>query len=278
MTFAKLSTALCAAAFLAACSTSSPPPASSASPAPAPSAAKPAGGAAAAPASGSAAQNLVDPSAVQAMKNMSAYLRTLQRYEVSLDLTGERVLSDGQKLMHSASADIEVAQPNRIRASTATATSRRVLNFDGKKVSVLFPDSNYYSSVDYTGTVGDLVSKLKADFGVELPAADLFVWGTSAAPFDNLQSAMNAGQAIVGGTLCDQYAFRQPGIDWQIWLSAGANPVPMKLVVTSLQDEARPQSVTEFHWNLKPSFKDSSFAFVPPAGAKAINMVPVKKQ
>ena len=278
MTFAKLSTALCAAAFLAACSTSSPPPAPSASPAPAPSAAKPAASAAAAPASGSTTQNLVDPSAVQAMKNMSAYLRTLQRYEVSLDLTGERVLSDGQKLMHSASADIEVAQPNRIRASTATATSRRVLNFDGKKVSVLFPDSNYYSSVDYSGTVGALVSKLKADFGVELPAADLFVWGTSAAPFDNLQSAMNAGQAIVGGTLCDQYAFRQPGIDWQIWLSAGANPLPMKLVVTSLQDEARPQSVTEFHWNLKPSFQDSSFAFVPPAGAKAINMVPVKKQ
>ncbi len=277
MTFTKLSTALCAAAFLAACSTSSPPPSSSsASTAPAPSAAKPAASTAAA--SGASQQNLVDPSAVQAMKNMSAYLRTLQRYEVSLDLTGERVLSDGQKLMHSASADVEVTQPNRIKASTATATSRRVLSFDGKKVSLLFPDSNYYSSVDYSGTVGDLVNKLKTDFGVELPAADLFVWGTSAAPFDNLQSAMNAGQAIVGGTLCDQYAFRQPGIDWQIWLSAGANPLPMKLVVTSLQDDARPQSVTEFRWNLKPAFKDSAFTFVPPAGAKAINMVQVKKQ
>ena len=151
MTFTKLSTALCAAAFLAACSTSSPPPSSSsASTAPAPSAAKPAASTAAAPAaaSGASQQNLVDPSAVQAMKNMSAYLRTLQRYEVSLDLTGERVLSDGQKLMHSASADVEVAQPNRLKASTATATSRRVLSFDGKKVSLLFPDSHYYSSVD----------------------------------------------------------------------------------------------------------------------------------
>ncbi|MBS0450615.1 MAG: DUF2092 domain-containing protein [Proteobacteria bacterium] len=277
MKFTKLSTALCAAAFLAACSTSSPPPSSSASAAPAASSA-PASSAAAAPAPAAQSQNLVDPSAVQALKNMGAYLRTLQRYQVTLDLTGERVLKDGQKLMHSASADIDVAQPNRIKASTATATSRRVLNFDGKKVTLLFPDTNYYSSVDYSGTVADLVQKLRADFNVELPAADLFVWGTPAAPYDNIQSAMNAGQAIVNGTLCDQYAFRQAGIDWQIWLSAGANPLPMKLVVTSLQDDARPQSVTDFRWNLKPSFKDSSFTFVPPAGAKAINMVPAKKQ
>lgn len=224
------------------------------------------------------AQNLVDPSAVQALKDMGAYLQSLRRYEVSLNHTGERVLKDGQKLMHSASANIDVAQPNRIRASTTTATSRRVLYYDGKKVSLQFPDSNYYSSVDFTGTVGELVERLKNNYQVELPAADLFTWGTPAAPFSNLQSAMNAGQAIVDGKLCDHYAFRQAGIDWQIWLSTGGNPLPMRLVVTNLADDARPQSITEFHWNLKPAFKDSAFAFTPPAGAKSVNMVQVKKQ
>ena len=273
MSIKKLSTVLCVAALLGACSTS--PPSSSASSS---AAAPAAGNASAAAASPAAAQNLVDPAAVQALKSMGAYLQSLKRYEVSLDHSGERVLQDGQKLMHSASAEIDVAQPNRIKASTSTASSRRVLNFDGKKVSLLFPDTNYYSSVDFNGTVGELVEKLRTGYGIDFPAADLFTWGTPAAPFDNLQSAMNAGQAVVGGTLCDQYAFRQPGIDWQIWLSTGANPLPMKLVVTSLEDDARPQSVTEFHWNLKPTFQDSAFTFVPPAGAKAINMVPVKKQ
>lgn len=274
MTFTKLSAALCAAALLGACS-STPPPSSSASPSP--SAGASASSAAPAATTAAAQKNLVDPSAVQALKDMGANLQSLRRYEVSLDATGERVLQDGQKLMHSASAIVDVAQPNRIKASTATASSRRVLYFDGKKVSLQFPDSNYYSSVDFSGTVGELVERLKSNYGVELPAADLFTWGTPAAPFDNLQSAMNAGQAIVDGTLCDQYAFRQAGIDWQIWLSAGSNPLPMKLVVTNLQDDARPQSVTNFHWNLKPTFQDSAFSFKPPAGAKAINMVQVKK-
>ena len=153
-----------------------------------------------------------------------------------------------------------------------------MLSYDGKKVTLLFPDSNYYSSVDFSGTVAELVGRLRSNYNVELPAADLFAWGTPAAPVEGLESAMNAGQAIVNGTLCNQYAFRQAGIDWQIWLSASGNPLPMKLVVTSLEDESRPQSITEFRWNLKPGFKDSAFTFVPPAGAKAIDMVQVKKQ
>lgn len=276
MTLMKFSAILSAALLLGACATS-PPPAASAAPA-----ASSAGtGRAAAPPAASAAasqQNTVDPAAVQALKSMGATLQSLRRYEVSLDLTGERVLQDGQKLMHSAQADVQVAQPNRLRARTTTSAVQRVMYYDGKKVTLQFPDANYYSSVDFSGTVGELVGRLKSNYGVELPASDLFVWGTSAAPFDNLQSAMNAGQAIVGNTLCDHYAFRQAGIDWQIWLSTGSNPLPLKLVVTNLGDEARPQSTTLFHWTLKPKFADSSFTFVPRSGAKSIDMVPVKKQ
>jgi hypothetical protein len=276
MTFTRLSAALCAAALLGACSSTAPPPPASSAPA---SPAAAASASAPAPTPATAQQkNLVDPAAVQALKDMGAYLQTLRRYQVSLDLTGERVLQDGQKLMHSASAELYVAQPNRIRASTSTATSRRVLSYDGKKVTLLFPDSNYYSSVDFSGTVAELVGRLRSNYNVELPAADLFAWGTPAAPVEGLESAMNAGQAIVNGTLCNQYAFRQAGIDWQIWLSASGNPLPMKLVVTSLADDSRPQSVTEFHWNLKPKFQDSAFTFVPPAGAKPVDMVQVKKQ
>ena len=59
----------------------------------------------------------VDPGAVQALKDMGAYLQTLRRFEVSTDLTGERVLADGQKLQHAASAVMQVERPNRLRAA-----------------------------------------------------------------------------------------------------------------------------------------------------------------
>ena len=60
--------------------------------------------------------NAVDPASIQALKDMGAHLLTLTRFQVSTGLTGERVLADGQKLQHTARAELDVARPNRLRS------------------------------------------------------------------------------------------------------------------------------------------------------------------
>ena len=87
---------------------------------------------------------------------------------------------------------------------------------------------------------------------------------------------MNAGQDFVGDDLCDHYAFRQGKIDWQIWITPGTKPLPRKVVITNRADEARPQSVSLYDWNLEPTFPDSVFQFTPPTGASKIEIVPLK--
>ncbi len=226
----------------------------------------------AAPATGSA----VDPAVVQALKDMGTHLQSLKRFGVSVDLSGERVLADGQKLQHTASADLDVARPNRLFALMSSARSTRELFFDGQTVTLFTPAQKYYASVDFSGTIAQVVGGLRSRFDVEVPLADLFVWGTDLAPLDKFDSAMNAGQDIIGGNLCDHYAFRQGSIDWQIWITTGAKPLPRKLVITDRSDDARPQSVSLITWELKPAFKDSVFKFTPPKGATRIELVPVK--
>jgi len=71
------------------------------------------------------AMNPVDPGAIQALKDMGAHLQTLKRFRVSIELTGERVLADGQRLQHGATADLDVARPNRMRVHMASARSER---------------------------------------------------------------------------------------------------------------------------------------------------------
>ena len=216
--------------------------------------------------------NAVDPASIQALKNMSAYLQTLNRFKVSTDLTGERVLADGQKLQHAASADIDVHRPNMLRARMFSPRAEREIFYDGKTATIAIPAQKAYSTVDFTGNVGELISKLEERYGVEIPMADLFLLGTPAAPLDKIESAMNAGQDFIDNELCDHYAFRQGNIDWQIWIATGSKPLPRKLVITNRSDEARPQSVQMFDWNLKPGFKDSVFKFTPPKGATAVEL------
>jgi len=222
------------------------------------------------------AGNAVDPAAVQALRDMGAHLQSLTRFSVATTLTGERVLADGQKLQHTATAQMDVARPNKLRAAMRSARSDRDLFFDGKTVTLWTPAQKYYASVPFTDTLGELVESLNERYGIEVPLSDLFVWGTPAAPLDKIESAMNAGQDFIGKDLCDHYAFRQGQIDWQVWITTGGKPLPRKLVIGNRADEARPQSVSLIEWNLKPAFGDAVFRFVSPKGATAIEIVPRK--
>lgn len=221
--------------------------------------------------------NAVSPASIQALKDMGAYLLTLRRFQATTEVTGERVLSDGQKLQHTAMATLDVSRPDKLKVRMESPRSLRELSFDGKVATLFIPAQKAYSSVEFGGTIGDLVQQLHEKYGVEVPLADLFLWGTDAAPVDRIQSGMVAGQDFVDGDLCDHYAFRQSDFDWQIWIKAGGKPLPRKVVITNRADEARPQSVSIIDWNLKPAFRDASFTFKPLKGMEKVPIVPSKK-
>jgi hypothetical protein len=228
-------------------------------------------------AGGGATANAVDPASIQALKDMGAYLQTLNRFEVSTELTGERVLADGQKLQHTATADMEVQRPNKIRVLMKSARNERQLIYDGTTLSLSTPADKHYGTLELEGgTLGEVIDRLESKYGMQIPLDDLFRFGTPSAQFDQFESAMNAGQDFVDGDLCDHYAYRTGKADWQIWIMAGSKPLPRKLVITNRADEARPQSVQFFDWNLKPAFKDAVFKFTPPKGSTKIEIVPVK--
>jgi hypothetical protein len=217
----------------------------------------------------------VDAESIQALKDMGAFLQKLSRFQVTSSVTGESVLEDGQKLQRSASAELQVQRPNRLRALMSSAGGERELIYDGKTATLYTPALKYYGSTEAADTIGGMIRQLEEKFGIDVPLVDLFIWGTEAAPIDKIESAMYAGQDFVDEEQCDHYAFRQPGIDWQIWIAAGDQPLPRKLVITNRGDEARPQSTSLLSWNLKPTFKDAVFAFKPPKDASRISIRPL---
>jgi len=218
----------------------------------------------------------VDAASIQALRDMGAFLQTLKRFHVSTEATGERVLADGQKLQHVATAELDVDRPNKLRAVIRNARSQREIIYDGKTVAFYTPAQKYYSTVEFSEPIGALIDKLEQRYGVQLPLQDLFLFGTPMAQLDKIESAMNAGQDFIDDDLCDHYAFRQGTIDWQIWISTGGKPLPRKIVITNRADEARPQSISVIDWKLKPTFKDSVFKFTPPPGATKIEILPRK--
>jgi hypothetical protein len=214
----------------------------------------------------------VEPAATDALKRMGAHLRSLKAFAVEATTTDEDVLDDGQKLQRESTATLLAKVPDRLRLHVSNDRHERLYLFDGKTFTLSAERANMYATLPAPRSIGQLATKLENDFGIDLPLADLFRWGSPQWEGTKFEAAMDAGPSVVGGTTCEQFAFRQEGMDWQVWIQKGDYPLPRKLVITTTNDPARPQHTAVYTWNLAPSFNEAAFVFEPPPGAERVSL------
>jgi hypothetical protein len=217
-----------------------------------------------------AASATVERDAIAALERMGAYLRSLKSFQVKTETTTDDVLENGMKVTHSGVTDLLAQTPNRLRAEVSSDLQDRSYLYDGKTFTLYAKRVGYYASVPAPATLAELADRLEDKYDLEIPLVDLFRWGGPKASTSQITVATDVGPASVDGVTCEHYAFRQPGLDWQLWLQLGDYPLPRKLVLTTTSDEARPQHTSTYNWNLAPSFDDGAFSFDPPPGAQKI--------
>ena len=219
----------------------------------------------------------IEPEAVAALQRMGQYLGTLRTFSVKGLATTEEVLPQGLKVRHDTNATMEVARPDHVRAEQTSDRRHRLIVYDGKTFSVYSKSSGYYAQEPMTSSVYELAGRIESEYALELPLLDLFAWADENAQRPQLQLARVVGLSTIAGVPCDQYAFRQDGRDWQVWIQRGAQPLPRRLVVTSTRNEARPQYTADYEWTLQPQIAPTAFAFTPPAGSISVPLKRVKE-
>ena len=212
----------------------------------------------------------VDPDAVDAVKKMGAYLRTLKVFQVLGAVTHDDVLEDGLIIQSSSKIDMLAVKPNRMRVEVISDERHRLYLYDGKTFTAWGRLNNFYATVPAPPTIAELFKQVNEKFDIELPLIDLFKWGTNEDDINKIKTAIDAGPTTVDGVTCEQYVFHQEGVDWQVWIQLGDYPLPRRLVITTLTDDARPQHTINLTWNLAPSFNEAAFIFDPPPDAKRI--------
>ena len=184
----------------------------------------------------------VDPEATAALERMGAYLRTLTAFEVRADTTIDEVDADnGQKLQFGGATTYRVRRPNAFYVETVTDRRHRQFYYDGSQFTVYSPRMKLYAQAAAPATIAETIALLEERYDINLPLTDLFYWGTPQADLSNMTAASHVGFARINGADCDQYAFRQGAVDWQIWIQRGDRPLPRKLVITSREEQGQPQ-------------------------------------
>jgi len=225
------------------------------------------------------AASAIDPDAMDALNKMGVYLRTLKSFQVIANVSTDDVLDDGQTIQFNSKVDLVSVRPDRLRVEITDDAGHRFFYYDGKSFTIYGEVVNFYATVPAPPTIAQLADDLSEKYDIELPLVDLFAWGAPGSEeAKRITAADDIGPSAVDGVTCEQYAFRQPGVDWQIWIQLGENPLPRKVVIRTLTDDAKPQHSETLAWNLAPSYSDNAFTFDPPPNAKRITLAEIKAQ
>lgn len=220
----------------------------------------------------------VAPEALQALRRMSAYLATLPAVELTSNTSLDVVTMQGQRVELDAVARYKIRRSNGFSIQVVSDRMERSYFYDGKQFTVYAPKLGFYATAAAPPTIRQTLDLLDEKFGIELPLEDLFRWNDPTDnPAQKLTSGFHVGTATIDGVETDQYAFRQPTVDWQIWIQKGPQALPVKVVIVDQVDPANPAYVARLSWNTSPTLTPDDFTFRPGKDAKLIHMSEVAR-
>ncbi|HWS41051.1 MAG TPA: DUF2092 domain-containing protein [Arenimonas sp.] len=215
-----------------------------------------------------------DKDALALLKSSLDYVASLQQFTVQSESTIEVVLINGQKIQFNNNASMALLRPNKLIAKRVGDIIDQHMYYNGNTFTLFNADSNVYATAKVPATLDGMLDTIRDQYDIIAPASDLMYKNAYERMTQSATSGFIVGQSMINGVLCNHIAFRSPGTDWQLWIEAGAKPLPRKFVVTSTDVEGSPQFEVQLkNWKLSPNLKATDFEFTAPTGTQKINFI-----
>ena len=216
--------------------------------------------------------NAQDNRAKKLLEEMANYLTSQNAISVTFDSDIEVVTSELEKIQFTSTGELRLVRPDKLRAHRRSGHADVDFAFDGTTFTVYDRKSNAFARLSAPGSFDQLVDRLRTDFSIEAPGADLFLSNVYDALTEDVLEAKYVGRGIVDGIECEHLAFRNLETDWQLWIESGPHPVPRKYVITSKAITGAPQYTLRIRdWRSDVPADNASFAFNPPVDAKEVD-------
>jgi hypothetical protein len=219
------------------------------------------------------------PSELQAMsilKKMSEFLAAAGRFSVTIRDGYDVVQESGQKIEFGEVRNVTVSRPDRLRIDVERSDGQKgLVIFDGKEITIYTADHNIYATTSRQGTLDQAIKYAVDDLKIRMPLA-LMLLSTLPSELDKLGvSADYVETTTITDVPCDHLAARTAGgVDFQVWVAQGSEPLPRRIVITYKDENGQPQFRADLsNWNLAPDVSDALFAFTPPNGAERIQFL-----
>jgi hypothetical protein len=219
-----------------------------------------------------AVEGRIDPRADAALHRMSDYLAGLRTFRFETTSVDELITKEGQKIQQLKQSTVAVRRPNALAIERTGPNGRATFKYDGKTFTLFGAQKNQYASTPAPANLDEAIDFARDRLGIDAPGGDLIVADPYNALIDGLKTGRYVGLEPIDGVMAHHLAITKDKVDWQIWIQDGAQPVPLRYVITSKDMPSHPQFTLELrHWQPDLSLPDSTFAFSPPSGAQKID-------
>ena len=204
-------------------------------------------------------------------ERMATFLAQAPRFSFVLESSYDVVQADGRELEFGATRRVAVRRPDRLRVDEVRRDGgRRGQVFDGREIRAFDLDANVYAVDPRQGTLKEVIDYMVDDLGMRFPLNEM-ITGELVEGLASARGALLVGEERIGDATCDHVAARGFGVDLQLWVQQGNEPLLRRAVVTYTEAAGRPQFRADLSdWNLDPELPESVFAFAPPDGAERI--------
>ena len=209
----------------------------------------------------------IEPEAMAALNSMGAYLRTLKAFQVRAATTTRTCSTTAKR-----SSRARHGPPRRARTACGrrwSATGRSGMYFyDGKTFTLFAQRVGYYATGRPRPRSASWSTGSKRNTASRSPRGPVPLGGTAPSAAD-IKSAADIGPSVVEGTTCEHYAFRQPGLDWQVWIQQGDYPLPRSWCS---RPDRRSTAAAHggLHLERDAVVQRAAFTFDPPSGGQKI--------
>jgi hypothetical protein len=206
---------------------------------------------------------------------MAEFLAKTPQFSVNLSDSFDVIQESGQKIEFGESRKITVSRPNGLRVELEESNGEKhLVQYDGKDITISSPTENVYAQVAKPGGIDAAVMYFLKDLHMRLPLAALLTSRFPAEVKSRTLSLDYVERTLIHGMPSHHLAGRTETVDYQVWIAEGAQPLPLRVVLTYKTAEGQPEFRAQFSdWNLAPQVQDSQFAFTPPEGAKKISFL-----
>jgi len=213
----------------------------------------------------------IQPEADEALRQMGQLLAETEAFRFDAHITQDLPMSAGLKVQMYQHRSVIASRPGKIRVVSHGDLDMNTASFNDGALTVFDPLRGVYTQIDGPKDIDGILDHLALERGFVMPLADLLVSDPYASATERVKLGIYLGKHRVREHTCHHLAFRQEGVDWQIWIDAGEQPVPRKLLITFTQHAGQPQWSAELDsWDLSPEIDDSVFEFEPPKDTTAV--------